>query len=117
MRVELVVRPLNELRMVFGRHNQYLAFNERGDVVDIAPWFLKLDADKGVAHREVAEPIGDDQWVRIAIEVDDRERRVFVNDLLRHTWHGDFAGFRTRLAIAPTKSALTVASLRVLTLF
>jgi hypothetical protein len=113
MRIELVVRPLSELRMVFGRHNQYLAFNERGDVVDVAPWFLRLDAETGIAHGDVAEPIGDDQWVHVTIEIDERQRRVLVNGRLRHTWQGDFAGLRSRLAIGPRRSALTVKSLRI----
>jgi hypothetical protein len=113
MRIDLVVRPLNELRMVFGRHNQTLAFNERGEVFDIAPWFLRLDAEIGTAHGDVMTPISDGQWVRVTIEVDDRERRVFVDGTLRHTWQGDFAGMRSRLAIGPRKSAVTVKSLRI----
>jgi hypothetical protein len=113
MRIDLVVRPLNELRMVFGRHNQTLAFNERGEVVDTAPWFLRLDAEKGIAHGDVLKAIGDGQWVRVTLEVDDRERRVFVDGTLRHAWQGDFAGMRSRLAIGPRKSAVTVKSLRI----
>jgi hypothetical protein len=113
LQIELVVRPLAELRMIFGRHNQYLAFNERGDVVDVAPWFLRLDAEKGIAYGDSAAAIVDGQWVRVTIEVDNRERRVFVNGRLRHAWQGDFAGFRSRLAIGSRTAGVTVKLLQI----
>jgi hypothetical protein len=98
MRIDLVVRPLIELRLVFGRHNQYLAFNERGEFVDVAPWFLRLDEEKGTRQGGAVPPIGDEEWARVTIEVDERERRVLINGRLRHTWAGDFSGLRSRLA-------------------
>jgi hypothetical protein len=112
MRIELVVRPIAELRLVLGRHNQSIAFNDRGDVVDIAPWFLRLDAEKGSAQGS-GDPIAADRWTRVTIELDDRERRLFVDGRLRHLWKGDFAGLRGRLAIGPRKSGVTVRSLSI----
>src|SRR2546428_338667 len=50
MRIDLVARPLTDLRLVFGRHNQYLAFNEFGAVIDVAPWFLRLEEEQGAPH-------------------------------------------------------------------
>ncbi len=113
MRIDLVVRPLTQLRLVFGRHNQYLAFNEQGEFVDVAPWFLRLDEEKGTPQGGAAQPIGDDEWARVTIEVDERERRVLINGRLRHTWTGDFSGLRSRLAIGPRTSSVTVRALTI----
>jgi hypothetical protein len=116
MRIDLVVRPLTQLRLVFGRHNQYLAFNERGEFVDVAPWFLRLDEEKGTRQCPqggAAQPIGDEEWARVTIEVDERERRVLINGRLCHTWAGDFSGLRSRLAIGPIQSSVTVRALSV----
>jgi hypothetical protein len=125
VRIDLVVRPLTELRLVFGRHNQHLAFNDHGEFVDVAPWFLRLDEEKGTRQPPqppqppqggAEQPIGDDEWARVTIEVDERERRVLINGRLRHTWAGDFSGLRSRLAIGPRKSSVTVRALAVSTL-
>jgi hypothetical protein len=113
LRIDLVVRPLTELRLVFGRHNQSFAFNEQGEIVDIAPWFLRLDEEKGSPHGGAADPVADDQWARVTIEIDERERRVLINGRLRHTWNGDFSGFRSRLTIGPRRSSVTVRALTV----
>ncbi len=98
---------------MFGRHDQSFAFNEQGEVVDIAPWFLRLDEEKGSPHGGAADPIADDQWARVTIEVDERERRVLINGRLRHTWNGDFSAFRSRLTIGPRKSSVTVRALTI----
>ena len=113
MRIDLVVRPITELRLVFGRHNQYIAFNEHGDLVDVAPWFLKLDDEKGTAATGVPTPIADDQWTRVTLEVDLHERRVLIDGRLRHTLKGDFARFRSRLGIGPRQVGVTVRSLSI----
>jgi hypothetical protein len=113
MRIDLVVRPLNQLRLVFGRHNQYLAFNEQGEFVDVAPWFLRLDEEKGTPQGGAVQPVGDEEWARVTIEVDERERRLLINGRLRHTWAGDFSGLRSRLAIGPRQSSVTVRALSV----
>jgi hypothetical protein len=116
MRIDLVVRPLAQLRLVFGRHNQYLAFNEQGEFVDVAPWFLKLDEEKGTRQCPqggAAQPIEDSEWARVTIEVDERERRVLINGRLRHTWAGDFSGLRSRLAIGPRTSSVTIRALTI----
>lgn len=116
MRIDLVVRPLTELRLVFGRHNRFIAFNEHGDFVDVAPWFLKLDDEKGTEAAAVTTPIRDDQWTRVTLEVDFHERRVFIDGRLRHTWKGDFARFRSRLGIGTRQAGVTVRSLSITSL-
>jgi hypothetical protein len=113
MHIDLVVRPLTQLRLVFGRHNQYLTFNEQAEFVDVAPWFLKLDPEKGTPQGGAAQSIGDDEWARVTIEVDERVRRVLINGRLRHTWTGDFSGLRSRLAIGPRTSSVTIRALTI----
>ena len=114
LRIELVVRPLTELRLRFGGHNRYFAFDERGNFKEVAPWFLRTDAQKGRAHHaEDAKPIPQDEWTRVRLEVDERERRLFVNGDLRHSWEGDFAGTRSRVGIGLLRSSLTVRQLNV----
>ena len=112
MRIDIVVRPLTELRIVFGAHNQHFAFDDRGRFVDLAPWFLKVDAEKGTAHGE-GVPIADDEWTRVTLENDARERRVFVNGELRHSWRGDYSELRSRVAVGLRRSALTMRELRI----
>jgi hypothetical protein len=117
LRIDLVVRPLTELRLRFGRHNQYFSFDEWGNFKEVAPWFMRTDAQKGRAHhKDGARPIAEDAWTRVTLEIDDRERRVFVNGELRHSWEGDFAGTRSRLGIGLLRSALTVRDLNVTSL-
>jgi len=112
MRIDIVVRPLTELRIVFGAHNQHFAFDDHGRFVDLAPWFLKLEAEKGMAHgKDVA--VAHDEWTRVMIENDARERRVFVNGELRHTWRGDYNALRSRVAVGVRRSALTIRELRI----
>ena len=43
-RLEIVIKPINELRLVFGAHNCVLAFDEQGHVQDPAPWFMRTDS-------------------------------------------------------------------------
>jgi hypothetical protein len=112
MRIEVVVRPLGELRIVLGAHNRILAFNDQGDVIDPAPWFLKLDAEKGQRHGE-GTPIGAREWTRVTVEIDGTEQRLFVDGRLRHSWNGNFDALRTRVALGPGKSDLTVRSLSI----
>jgi hypothetical protein len=117
VRIELVVRPLTELRLRFGRHNQYFSFDERGNFKDAAPWFMRTDAQKGRAHHsEEATPIPQDAWTRVTLEVDERERRLLVNGQLRHSWQGDFGGTRSRVGIGLLQSSLTVRDLNVTSL-
>ena len=49
----------------------------------------------------------------MALEIDARERRLFVDGDLRHSWQDDFAGLRSRLGIGLRRSALTVRELKV----
>jgi hypothetical protein len=117
LRIELVVRPLTELRLRFGRHNQYFSFDERGNFKEVAPWFMRTDAQKGRAHQTgEATVIPEDAWTRVTLEVDERQRRLFVNGELRHSWEGDFAGTRSRVGIGLLRSSLTVRDLNVTSL-
>jgi hypothetical protein len=47
------------------------------------------------------------------MENDAHERRMFVNGELRHTWRGDYSGLRSRLAVGPRRTAVTVRELRI----
>ena len=117
LRIDLVVRPVTELRLRFGRHNQYFSFDDRGNFKDVAPWFMRTEAQKGrVHHAGEATVIPEDAWTRITLEVDERERRLFVNGELRHSWEGDFTGTRSRVGIGLLRSSLTVRDLNVVSL-
>jgi hypothetical protein len=47
------------------------------------------------------------------LENDARERRVFVNGELRHTWRGDYSELRSRVAVGLRRAALTMRELRI----
>jgi len=113
VRIELVVRPITELRMLFGAHNQQFAFDERGDFIDVAPWFLRLDAEKGQGHPPAGPPIPDDHWTRVTLEIDSGARRILIDGRLRHSWSGEFGGLQSRLGFGPRTSGVTVRSLTV----
>ncbi len=112
LRIELVVNPIAELRLTFGRHNKLFAFDERGHLENPTPWFIQLESDQGVAHREPDAPHRG-EWTRVTLETSERERRLFVDGVLRHTWQDDFTGLRGRIAIGVRKTSLTVRSLEV----
>jgi hypothetical protein len=67
-----------------------------------------------VVHREPDAPHRD-EWTRVTLETGERERRLFVDGVLRHTWQDDFTGLRGRIAIGVRKTSLTVRSLEVTT--
>jgi hypothetical protein len=114
LRIELDVKPIDELRLVFGGHNRALAFDEQGNVQDPAPWFMRSPALRGHAHPiEDGHGIPASEWTPIVLEIDEREKRVFVDGRLRHTWNDDFAGLRSRIGISLRRSALTVREVRV----
>jgi hypothetical protein len=114
LRIDIVARPITELRMRFGKHNRYFAFDERGNLKDPAPWFLKTDAQKGYAHQTGdARLISPDEWTRVKLEVGDRAQRLFVNGELRHSWEGDFSGVRSRVGVGLLRSSLIVRDLKV----
>ncbi len=112
LRIELVVNPIAELRLTFGRHNKLFAFDEGGHLENPTPWFIQLESDQGVAHREPDAPHRG-EWTRVTLETGERERRLFVDGVLRHTWQDDFTGLRGRIAIGVRKTSLTVRSLDV----
>jgi hypothetical protein len=114
LRIELVARPIAELRLFFGGGNSLLNFDERGLPEDPAPWFLKLDAQKGQPHREGGDVVAPpDGWTRITLEIRAQERRLFVNGALRHSWQGDFASRRSRIGIGLRRSEITLKELTV----
>jgi hypothetical protein len=49
----------------------------------------------------------------VTIETVERERRLLVDGVLRHTWQDDFTALRGRIAIGVRKTSLTVRSLEV----
>ena len=108
-RLELVVRPITMLRLVFGGHNRFFAFDERGTLVDTAPWFMKTDAQKGRAHPPAIDRVfspGD--WARITLEVDARQARLFVDGELRHSRDGEFTGVRSRVGVGLQQHGILV---------
>ena len=112
LRIELVINPIAELRLTFGRHNKLFVFDERGNLENPAPWFIQLESDRGVAHRE-PDAARRGEWTRVTLETSERERRLFVDGVLRHTWQDDFTGLRGRIAIGARTASLTVRSLDV----
>jgi hypothetical protein len=113
LQIEIVARPITELRLRFGKHSRCV-FDERGNFKDPAPWFLRTDAQKGVAYRTGdAKLIPADEWTRITLEIGDRQQQLFVNGELRHSWDGDFAGARGRVGIGLLRSSLTVRDMKV----
>lgn len=139
LRIDMVVGPITELRLFFGRANSLLVLDAQGDPQNPAPWFLELEAEKGTPHGDddregsggegFGGGAGDDadtssgsrararaplgEWPRVTMEIDAHERRLSVNGAHRHTWPGDFAGLRSRIGIGLRQSSLTVRSLRV----
>jgi hypothetical protein len=76
----------------------FIALGRRETLETAALRFCHAATDRGVAALATLQRL---------------QRRVLVNGRLRHTWQGDFAGLRSRLAIGPRRSALTVKSLRI----
>ena len=113
LHIEIVVNPITELRLTFGRHNKVFVFDEQGFVEDPMPWFIRLESDKGHAHRNGPERPRASDWARVTMDTDRGERRVFVDGILRHTWRDDFSDVRSRIAIGVRKSSITVRSLDV----
>ena len=114
LRIELAVKPIHELRLVFGAHNRVLTFDEHGNVQDPAPWFMRTTALRGTPHPAgKADGIRAGDWARVSLEVSDREKRLFVDGHLRHTWQDDFADLRSRIGIGLRKSELSVRELKV----
>jgi hypothetical protein len=112
LRIELVVKPVSELRLAFAAHNRFIALDDHGRVVDRVPWFMKSDAQRG-------EAVGGDgtfvdaDWAHVTFEFHDQERRLSVNGALRHVWREDYAGVRSRLGIGVQRSELTIRALSV----
>ena len=83
------MRPVTELRLFFGRPNHLVALDAQGFVEDDMPWFTKMDYERGEAHGSRDEDLPG-EWVTVALDTDNRERRLFVDGRLRHVWRGDF---------------------------
>jgi hypothetical protein len=102
LRIELVVKPVSELRLVFAAHNRFIGLDDHGRVADRTPWFMKSAAQQGEAIGGDAPFIGAD-WARVTVEFGD----------LRHIWREDAAGVRSRIGIAAQRSEITIRELRV----
>jgi hypothetical protein len=112
LRLELVVRPVSELRLAFAAHNRFIALDDHGRVIDRTPWFMKSAAQRGEATGGDPPFIGAD-WARVTFELRDVERRLHVNDQLRHIWREDYAGVRSRIGIGVQRSEITIREIRV----
>jgi hypothetical protein len=115
VRIDLTVRPITALRLVFGGHNRFIGIDESGALVDAAPWFVKTDAQRGRAHPPaVARTIAPGEWARVTLEVQERQARLFVDGELRHSWDRDFLGIRSRASIGLQQpGTLTLGSLTI----
>ena len=111
-RIELVVKPVSELRLAFAAHNRFVALDDHGRVIDRTPWFMKSAAQRGDAVGDDVPLIGED-WTRVTFEFENEERRLHVNGELRHIWREDYAGVRGRIGIGVQRSEITVRELRV----
>jgi hypothetical protein len=109
LRIEMVVRPIGELHMVFGRllktvpYLHGIFFNSGGSP-------LLSHHYAGTSHDADVTP-SPDGWTRVVLEIDAHECRLLTDGALRHSWQGEFAGQRSRIAIGPRQSAITVRSL------
>jgi hypothetical protein len=52
----------------------------------------------------------------ITVEIEPTEARLFVNGVLRHTWEGDFANWRSRIAVGPRRAQVVVRELEAASL-
>jgi hypothetical protein len=111
-RIELLVKPVSELRLAFAAHNRFIALDDRGCVVDRTPWFMKSAAQRGDAIGGDAPALGAG-WARVAFEFEDKERRLYVNGELRHHWREDYEGVRSRIGIGAQRSEITIRELSV----
>jgi len=112
LRIELVVKPISELRVTFAAHNRSIALDDHGRVIDRTPWFMKSPAQQGEAIEAAPLSIGTD-WARVTFEFGDDERRLRVNGELCHIWREDFAGVRGRVGIGVQRSEITVREFSV----
>jgi len=112
LRLELVVKPVSELRLAFAAHNRFIALDDHGQIIDRTPWFMKTAAQRGEAIGSDAPLIGA-EWVRVMLEFRDAERRLYVNGELRHVWREDYAGVRSRIGIGVQRSEITIREISV----
>jgi hypothetical protein len=112
LRVELVVKPVSELRLAFAAHNRFIALDDHGRIIDRTPWFMKSAAQRGEVIGGDAPFIGAD-WVRVTFEFRNEERRLHVDGELRHVWREDYTGVRSRIGIGVQRSEITLRELSV----
>jgi hypothetical protein len=115
LRIELVVRPISELRFAFAAHNRFIALDDRGRVIDRTPWFMKSAAQQGEAVAGDPPVVGK-EWARVTLEFGDEERRLYVDGELRHIWREDYAGVRSRIGIGVQRLEITIRELTVETI-
>jgi hypothetical protein len=92
-----------------------MGIDESGALVDTAPWFVKTDAQRGRAHPPaIARTIAPGEWVRVTLEVEERQARLLVDGELRHSWDRDSTGLRSRASIGLQQpGTLTLGSLTI----
>ena len=52
-------------------------------------------------------------WARVTVEMERGECRLLIDDVLRHAWQGDFSDWRSRIAVGPRRSKVSVRELTV----
>jgi hypothetical protein len=112
LRIELVVKPVSELRLAFAAHNRFVALDDHGRVVDRTPWFMKSAADRGEDIAGEA-PLTAADWTRVTFEFGNEGRRLYVDGKLRHVWREDYAGVCGRIGIGVQRSQIAIRELLV----
>src|SRR5262245_49422251 len=113
LHIEIVVNPITELRLTFGRHNKIFVFDEQGFVEDPHALVHSPRVGQRSSTSQRTRETACDDWARVTMDTDREERRVFVDGILRHTWRDDFSDVRSRIAIGVRKSSVTLRSLDV----
>lgn len=84
LRIDVLVQPLDELRLYFGHHR------------------FGLD-----------EPSSELGWTPVTVEIDRDGGRLLVAGIVRDSWQGHFSGLRSRIGIGPRRSTISVRDLKV----
>jgi hypothetical protein len=114
-RIRLVAQPIEEVRLHLGRAQ--LVFDKDGTVETPAHWPTPLEPGTGEPHTGGAADGGDAGAATvITVEIEPTEARLFVNGVLRHTWEGDFANWRSRIAVGPRRAQVVVRELEAASL-
>ncbi len=132
VRLDLVVRPIDELRLYVA--GGQIVFDAHGTPQTGVPWpnpwnprsgqtqnprsEETQETRSGEAHPRVdadsdADVAPQDGWTRVTLEIESHECRLFIDGVRRHTWPGEVIVPRQRLAIGPRRSSVTLRALNV----